>query len=215
MSQAASIVKPYSAVEEWLHALTHGLGFIGAIIALLLLLQRADGMLAQTASIIYGVSMMLMFLSSTLYHGISKPEYKRALKVIDHCAIYLLIAGTYTPLMLLTIKGWIGTVGLVLIWTIAIVGVSFKCFARGRFPKLSLVTYLLMGWLAVFFIYPLYHALPGEGMWLLFVGGLCYTVGVLFYIAKKRAYSHVIWHVFVALGCASHFFLIYDYVVQS
>ncbi|MFT4994952.1 MAG: hemolysin III [Paraglaciecola sp.] len=213
MSQAASIVKPYSVVEEWLHSLTHGLGFIAALIGLFVLLQRADGMLAQSASVIYGVSMMLMFLSSTMYHAISKPEYKLLLKVIDHCAIYFLIAGTYTPLMLLTIGGGVGTAGLVLIWMIAIVGVSFKCFARARFPRLSLVTYLLMGWLAVFFIYPLYQALPDEGMWLLLVGGLCYTVGVLFYIAKKYKYTHAVWHVFVAGGCASHFFLIYDYVV--
>lgn len=213
MSQAASLVKPYSDVEEWLHALTHGFGFIAALIGLLMLLPRADGILAQTASIIYAISMMIMFLSSTMYHAISKPEYKSLLKVVDHCAIYLLIAGTYTPLMILTVGGWIGGAGMVLIWTIAGVGVSFKCFARGRFPRLSIVTYLLMGWLAVFFIYPLYQALPGEGMWLLLIGGLCYTFGVLFYIAKKIKYTHVIWHVFVVGGCASHFFLIYYYVV--
>jgi hemolysin III len=213
MSQAVPIAKPYSVVEEWLHALTHGFGFIAALIGLFMLLERADGMLAQTASVIYAVAMMLMFLSSTLYHAISKPEYKVILKVIDHCAIYLLIAGTYTPLMILTVGGWIGTTGMVLIWTIALAGVSFKCFARGRFPRLSLVTYLLMGWLAVFFIYPLYQALSIEGMWLLLIGGLCYTVGVLFYIAKTIRYTHAIWHVFVAGGCVSHFLLIYYYVV--
>jgi hemolysin III len=213
MKPPAAAVKPYSLVEEWLHALTHGMGFVAAVIAFLLLLGQADGLTSQVASVIYGLSMMLMFLSSTLYHAVSKAEYKVVLKVIDHCAIYLLIAGTYTPLMMLTIGGWIGTVGMLLIWSIAILGVSFKCFARGRFAKLSLLTYLLMGWLAVFFIYPLYQALPGEGLWFLLMGGLCYTVGVLFYIAKKIKYTHAIWHVFVGGGCACHFLLIYYYVV--
>jgi hemolysin III len=213
MNQPLIANKPYSTVEEWLNAISHGLGFVGAGIALMVLLARADGIFAQTAAVIYAGSMMLMFLSSTLYHATSKPEYKALLKVIDHCAIYLLIAGTYTPLMLLTVGGWTGISGLVLIWTIALVGVLFKCFARGRFPKLSLITYLLMGWLAVFFIYPLYQALPANGMCLLLSGGLCYTVGVLFYIAKKVKYTHAIWHMFVAAGCACHFFCIYYFVV--
>ena len=155
MNQPLIANKPYSTVEEWLNAISHGLGFVGAGIALMVLLARADGIFAQTAAVIYAGSMMLMFLSSTLYHATSKPEYKALLKVIDHCAIYLLIAGTYTPLMVLAVGGTVGLVAMVLIWSIALAGILFKFFASHRFPKLSLLTYLLMGWFAIFFIYPL------------------------------------------------------------
>ena len=213
MNQSNTLTKSYSSGEELLHAGIHGLGFIAAVIGLILLLFRAEGIFAQVVSTIYAVSMMMMFLSSTLYHSVRNQDLKLVLKTIDHSAIYLLIAGTYTPLMLLTIGGWLGGTAIGLIWGIALVGVLFKCFARGRFPKLSVITYLLMGWLAVLFIYPLYQALPAEGMWLLVSGGLFYTIGVLFYVAKKVKYTHAIWHVFVAGGCACHFFLIYDYVV--
>ena len=213
MNQPSSLTKSYSSGEEWLNAASHCLGFIAAIIGLIMLLLRAEGIYAQVISIVYAVSMMMMFLSSTLYHSVRDPDLKLLLKVFDHSAIYLLIAGTYTPLMLLTVGGWLGGVTIGLIWGIALVGVLFKCFARGRFPKLSIIAYLAMGWLAILFIYPLYQALPADGMWLLVNGGLCYSIGVLFYVAKKVKYTHSIWHVFVAGGCACHFFLIYDYVV--
>jgi hemolysin III len=213
MNQSTTLTKSYSAGEELLNAGIHGLGFIAAIIGLVMLLFRAEGIYAQVISIVYAVSMMMMFLSSTLYHSVRNQDLKLVLKVIDHSAIYLLIAGTYTPLLLLTVGGWLGGLSIGLIWGIALVGVLFKCFARGRFPKLSVITYLAMGWLAILFIYPLYNALPAEGMWLLVIGGLCYSIGVVFYVAKKVKYTHSIWHVFVTAGCACHFFLIYDYVV--
>ena len=213
MNQSSSLTKSYSSGEEWLNSASHGIGFIAAIIGLIMLLLRAEGIYAQVISIVYAVSMMMMFLSSTLYHSVRDPDLKLLLKVVDHSAIYLLIAGTSTPLMLLTVGGWLGGVTIGLIWGIALVGVLFKCFARGRFPKLSIITYLAMGWLAILFVYPLYQALPAEGMWLLVNGGLSYSIGVLFYVAKKVKYTHSIWHVFVAAGCACHFFLIYDYVV--
>ncbi|MFT5675289.1 MAG: hemolysin III [Paraglaciecola sp.] len=213
MNQSTSLTKSYSSGEEWLNAASHGFGFIAAIIGLIMLLFRAEGIYAQVISIVYAVSMMMMFLSSTLYHSVRDQDLKLLLKVIDHSAIYLLIAGTYTPLMLLTVGGWLGGVTIGLIWGIALVGVLFKCFARGRFPKLSVITYLAMGWLAILFIYPLYQALPAEGIRLLVGGGLFYSIGVLFYVAKKVKYTHSIWHVFVTAGCACHFFLIYDYVV--
>jgi hemolysin III len=156
---------------------------------------------------------MLMFLSSTLYHLAQQPSLKAKLKVFDHSAIYLLIAGTYTPFMVLTIGGSTGAIAMLLIWSIAFIGIGFKCFANARFPKLSVITYLLMGWLAVFYIYPLYNALTTAGFWLLLAGGLCYTLGVLFYVAKKRQYTHAIWHLFVVAGCACHFCAIYYHVI--
>jgi hemolysin III len=213
MKHATTLTKSYSPGEERLNAASHGLGFIASIIGLVMLLFRAEGIYAQVISVVYAASMMMMFLSSTLYHSVRNQDLKLRLKVVDHSAIYLLIAGTYTPLMLLTIGGWLGGLTFGLIWGIALVGVLFKCFAQGRFPKLSVITYLAMGWLAILFIYPLYQALPAEALWLLVSGGLCYSIGVLFYVAKKVKYTHSIWHVFVAGGCACHFFLIYDYVV--
>jgi hemolysin III len=213
MTDSNLAVRPYSPLEESLNAATHGLGFIAAFLGLVFLLLRVDGIYGQIACVVYGFSMMLMFLSSTLYHWVSRPELKQILKTIDHSAIYILIAGTYTPFMTLAVGGTLGLVAMILIWSIAIVGIMFKCFANNRFPKLSLVTYLLMGWLAIFFIYPLYNALETTGFYLLLAGGLCYTVGVVFYAAKKIQFTHAIWHVFVAAGSFCHFWAIYSYVI--
>lgn len=213
MKHSSVIHKNYSPLEERLNAISHGIGVIAATIGLIFLLSKVDGIYGQVACLVYGLSMMLMFLSSTLYHWAKSPNYKALLKVIDHSAIYLLIAGTYTPLMVLAIGGWEGLTGMVLVWSIALVGITCKIFANQRFPKLSVITYLLMGWLAIFFIYPLYNALSTEGLWLLVAGGLCYTVGVVFYIAKKTQFTHAIWHLFVVAGCVCHYLSIYYHVI--
>ena len=213
MSQRDVVATPYSALEERINAATHGLGFIAALLGLIFLLHKAQSTYVQVVVGIYAGSMMLMFLASALYHGVSLSNVKPVLKKIDHIAIYLLIAGTYTPFMLLSVGGQLGNLATLLIWLVALVGIYFKCFARQRFPKLSLITYLLMGWFAVLFIYPLYQALDPNGMWLLLIGGLCYTVGVLFYVAKKFQFTHAIWHAFVVAGCLCHFFAIYHYVI--
>lgn len=213
MTSSSPAIRPYSPLEESLNAITHGIGFIASFVGLVFLLLRVDGIYGQIACVVYGFSMMLMFLSSTLYHWVSRPDLKQILKTIDHSAIYILIAGTYTPFMVLAVGGTLGLVAMILIWSIAIVGIMFKCFANNRFPKLSLVTYLLMGWLAIFFIYPLYNALETTGFYLLLAGGLCYTVGVAFYAAKKIQFTHAIWHVFVAAGSFCHFWAIYSYVI--
>jgi hemolysin III len=200
---------PYSNSEEWLNAVSHALGFVAALVGLIFLLLRVDNLYSQIICGIYGLSMMAMFLSSTFYHGVSQPQLKSKLKIVDHSAIYILIAGTYTPFMLITLGGTLGTVAITLIWGIAFLGVAFKCFYNHRFPKLSLMTYLLMGWLALGFIYPLYNQLTTEGFWLLAAGGGCYTIGVIFYVAKSIRFTHAIWHLFVAAGCACHYFSIY------
>ncbi|WP_158973063.1 hemolysin III family protein [Paraglaciecola sp. L3A3] len=208
----SSIAQPYSNTEEWLNATSHALGFIAAFIGLVFLLLRVDGWYPQLVCSVFGVSMMAMFLSSAAYHGVSQPRLKAKLKIIDHSAIYILIAGTYTPLLLLSMGDPLSIAATVLIWLIAALGVGFKCFFHNRFPKLSLATYLLMGWLAIAFIYPLYNALTLQGFWLLLAGGVCYTVGVLFYVAKKVPFTHAIWHLFVGAGCACHYFAIYQNV---
>ncbi|MCF2948067.1 hemolysin III family protein [Paraglaciecola aquimarina] len=204
--------KPYSSSEEWLNTASHASGFIAAILGLIFLLMRVDNLFAQVVCFVYCLSMMMMFLSSTLYHGVSNPILKAKLKTLDHSAIYVLIAGTYTPFMLLVVGGTLGLVAISLIWIIALFGVAFKCFFEHRFPKLSLLTYLLMGWLALGFIYPLYQQLTSNGFWLLVAGGFCYTVGVAFYVAKSTRYTHAVWHLFVVAGCVCHYFSIYQNV---
>jgi hemolysin III len=213
MNYSSVMQTTYSPLEEKLNAISHGLGVMAATVGLVFLLMRVDGIYGQFACLVYGLSMILMFLSSTLYHSAKSPNVKAFLKVVDHSAIYLLIAGTYTPFMILAIGGWVGLTGMVVVWSIALIGIVCKIFANQRFPKLSVITYLLMGWIAIFFIYPLYNALTTEGLWLLFAGGLCYTVGVLFYVAKKVQFTHAIWHVFVVAGCVCHFLSIYYHVI--
>lgn len=205
--------KAYSVVEEWLNSTSHGLGLIAAIVGLVFLLLRAEHTAALAAVAIYGTTLILMFLSSTLYHAISHEKAKTVLKLFDHSAIYLLIAGTYTPLLLLAIGGWLGIIMTGIVWALAVGGVAFKLVARHRFPKISVATYLLMGWISVGLIYPLYLALPGAGLWLIVAGGLCFSVGVMFYVAKSKRYTHAIWHLFVLGGCSCHFFSIYYFVV--
>lgn len=212
-TSASKNISTYSIIEETLNALTHGLGFIAACIGLALMLLKVDGLLAQFVCITYGLSMMLMFLSSTMYHWVSRPNLKAKLKIFDHVAIYLLIAGTYTPYTVFAVGGQLGLLAICLIWGLAAIGIYCKCFVSSRFPKLSLITYLLMGWLAVFFAFPLYNSLQAEGFWLLLAGGLCYTLGAVFYAAKQFQFTHVVWHLFVIAGCVCHFWSIYQYVI--
>jgi len=213
MNHSSNLQTTYSPLEERLNAISHGVGGIAAAIGLIFLLIKVDGIYGQFACLVFGLSMILMFLSSTLYHCAKSPNVKAVLKVIDHSAIYLLIAGTYTPFMVLAIGGWVGLTGMIVVWSIALIGIFFKIFANKRFPKLSVITYLLMGWIAILFIYPLFNALTTQGLWLLVAGGLCYTVGVLFYVAKKVQFTHAIWHVFVVAGCVCHFLSIYYHVI--
>jgi hemolysin III len=213
MNHSSAILKNYSPLEERLNYISHAVGALAAVVGLIFLLTKVDGVYGQFACLVYGLSMILMFLSSTLYHLAKNPSVKAFLKVVDHSAIYLLIAGTYTPFMVLAIGGWVGLTGMIVVWSIALIGIFFKILANQRFPKLSVITYLLMGWIAVFFFYPLYNALTTEGLWLLVGGGICYTVGVLFYVAKKIQFTHTIWHVFVVAGCVCHYFAIYYYVI--
>jgi hemolysin III len=205
--------KAYSVIEEWLNSISHGIGFVAAIVGLVFMLYRADNTLALTTAAIYGSTLILMFLSSTLYHAITHQKAKGWLKLFDHSAIYLLIAGTYTPLLLVSIGGVLGITMTAVIWCLALGGVTFKLVAQHRFPKVSVMTYLLMGWIALGLIYPLYMALPGAGLWLLVAGGICFSVGVCFYVAKKVKYTHAIWHLFVIGGCSCHYFSIYYFVV--
>ena len=205
--------RAYSVAEEWLNSISHGLACVAAIVGLVFMLLRAETSVSVTASAVYGGTLIFMFLSSTIYHAVTHQKAKGLLKLFDHSAIYLLIAGTYTPLTLVAIGGQLGVIATAFIWLLAIAGVAFKMIAKHRFPKVSVFTYLIMGWIVVGLIYPLYQAMPGSGLWLIVAGGLCFSIGVLFYVAKSKKYTHAIWHLFVIGGCSCHYFSIYYYVV--
>jgi len=161
---------------------------------------------------IYGSSLLILYLASTLYHGAKNPELKQKLNVFDHAAIYVLIAGTYTPFALVTLNGFWGWLIFGIVWGIALIGLVLKLFYTGRFRKISTLAYVLMGWVVIIAIKPLINNLSGDGLFWLFIGGVFYTVGAVFYLLKKLPYSHGIFHVFVLLGSLSHFFAVFYYV---
>ncbi|MCG9575920.1 hemolysin III family protein [Vibrio tubiashii] len=206
----------YSTKEEFANTLTHALGMVLSIVGLVLLLLKSTENNADTLTItsmsIYGSSMIVLFLASTLYHAIPYKRAKRALKTFDHCAIYLLIAGSYTPFLLVSLRTPLAIGLMVVIWSIALFGIIMKLAFVYRFKKLSLVTYLTMGWLSLIVIYQLAMNLSAGGLTLLAAGGVIYSLGVIFYVAKRIPYNHAIWHGFVLAGCACHFFAIYLYV---
>ncbi len=203
----------YSRTEEMMNTITHSLGAILALIGLGALVYRAQTTVEMVCAITYGLSMVLLFLASSLYHGFSTTPWKPLLKTLDHSAIYLLIAGSYTPFLLITLNNRIGMTMTVVVWGLAIAGVGFKLLAGQRFPKLSLATYLIMGWLCLLIIYPLSLVLPQQALWLLAGGGLLYTIGAVFYAMESIPYSHAIWHLFVLGGAALHYASIYGYVM--
>lgn len=208
----------YSPEEEVANAVTHGLAAAASIVAITLMLVKGLPVLPLGELIgvaVYGASLVLLFLASTLYHSITHARTKTVLKRLDHCAIYLLIAGTYTPLLMITLDSFAATIMLWLIWMIAVSGVVFKLYFIHRFQRLSLVTYLLMGWLSMFLIYDLWQSLDRTGFWLLLAGGLCFTLGAGFYAAKQYRFTHAIWHVFVAAGAACHAVLIGVFVIPG
>lgn len=208
----------YTLGEEIANAITHGLGTAAAIVALTLMIVKALPALSgwQMAGIaVYGGSMISLFLSSTLYHSLTHPPTKAVLKRFDHSMIYLLIAGTYTPFLMITLKSAMAQALLVIIWTLALGGVLFKIFFVHRFKRASLITYLAMGWLSLLVVYELYEALPSPAFNLLIAGGLSYTLGAAFYAAKQYRYTHAIWHLFVLGGAACHCVAIAAYVIPS
>lgn len=213
---SANEASQYSVKEEIANTATHALGMLLGVVGLVLLLVKSVEHNADTMTLasmaIYGSSMIVLFLASTLYHAIPNPRAKRALKTFDHCAIYLLIAGSYTPFLLVSLRTPLAVGLMVVIWSIALVGIIMKLAFVYRFKKLSLVTYLLMGWLSLIVIYQLAMNLEMGGLVLLGIGGLIYSLGVVFYVAKRIPYNHAIWHGFVLAGCACHFFAIYIYV---
>lgn len=204
--------------EELANAISHGIPAVFSVIGTAILIQYAqsvDNIKLMQSFMIYGFCITFLFTASTLYHSFSGEIIKKKLRIFDHIGIYLMIAGTYTPFMWITVNNIWGTVILIAVWSIAIFGVIFKIFFTGRFEKLSLISYLVMGWLLVFGVKPMFDTVHENGLWLLLAGGLSFTVGTIFYRWNKLAYNHAIWHIFVVLGGVCHYFAILYYSYPS
>lgn len=210
--------KFYSLHEEIANSIIHGIG-AGLSIAgltILVVLGALYGNVWHIVSFsIYGSALILLYLASTLYHSFKKQKIKRVFRILDHAAIFVLIAGTYTPFMLVNLRGPWGWSLLGIIWGLAIMGVIFKLFFTERFERLSLLIYLLMGWLCLIAARQMLVEIPTGGLLWLISGGLLYTLGVLFYRWKNLPYSHAIWHLFVLGGSICHYFSILFYVLPS
>jgi hemolysin III len=201
-----------SLKEEIANAITHGAGVVFALIAIPLLITYAieKGNAATVWSVsMFSFGMLMVYLSSTLYHAIQHPKAKFKLRVWDHISIFLMIAGSYTPILQKYADDATATKFLIVLWSIAAIGIVKKIFFTGRFEALSLILYLGMGWMAVFIIGPLAEKIPSGIFTLLIVGGLSYTLGVIFYVWKNLAFQHAIWHVFVLGGSITHYFAVY------
>ena len=209
-------VNDFSLTEEIWHAITHGTGFLLSIAALVLLIVFAvinGSAIHIVAAAIYGTSLILLFGSSTLYHAVRYYRVKQFLQRCDHAAIYLLIAGSYTPIMLITIGGAWGWTLFAVEWGIALIGIWLKFLYPGRLEMLSLIAYVVMGWLIVLVFREFKSGIDPVGFWLMVTGGLSYTGGIFFYLKDKVTYFHTLWHLFVLAGAILQFFAILLFVI--
>lgn len=212
-------VNAYSIKEEIANSITHGIGILFSVVTLTILLVYAiwnKSTLSIIAFSIYGLCSLCLFTSSTLYHSLQNTKVKKLFRLFDHASIFLFIAGTYTPVALLSMTGLWRAGILTSVWAIAILGIGFKILTYNKYDKFKMVTiilYVIMGWLVVFAIKPILQMVPkGFFIWLL-VGGIAYTVGTIFYANKRIPYNHAIWHIFVLGGCVAHFLGIFLYLV--
>jgi hemolysin III len=203
-------------LEELANSITHGIGLVLSIAGFVVLLVFAilrGGALQIVSCAVYGSTLVCVYAASTLYHALPSPRTKRALKIFDHCAIYLLIAGTYTPFTLVTLRGGWGWSLFAIVWALAMAGIVFKFWFIDHFQILSTALYLALGWVALVAMKPLLSSIPAHGIYWLLAGGLLYTVGVAFFAARRLPFGHAIWHVFVIAGSACHYFAVLFYVI--
>ena len=206
----------YSPIEEKINVNSHAIGFILSIVALVLLVAHASmhGDVWHIVSFsIFGTSLILLYAASTFYHSAKKPELRKRLKIIDHASIYVLVAGTYTPFTLVTLKGKIGWLIFGISWGLALTGIILKLCFTGKYNLISTSMYVFMGWVIVFAIKPLINNLPPEGFLWLLAGGISYTLGAILYSIKKIKFNHAIFHMFVLTGSFCHFISVYFYVL--
>lgn len=203
--------------EEWFNTLSHGLTMLTAVAGIVILIvfgAQSDKNWSLFSGIVYGISLVLLYTASTLYHGLQKPKTKRFFNILDHCAIYVLIAGTYTPVALIAIGGSEGWLLFSVQWCLALIGIVLKIFYTGRFEILSVIMYAAMGWMALFHWQSINYALPSSAFWLLLSGGIAYTLGIFFYVLDSRMkLAHFIWHIFVIAGSLLHYLMMVMYVL--
>ncbi len=200
---------------EIANLLTHGIGLGLAVAGTAFLIARgaaAHDAMRVVGYSIFGASMVFLYLASSLYHALWHPLIKRIMRRFDHSAIFFAIAGTYTPILLIALHGPLGWTFFGIVWGLALLGITFKLVFGHRYEAVSLTAYILMGWLVVFIVKPVYVSLSGGGLWLLFSGGISYTAGTIFYAMPRLPYHHMIWHLFVLGGSVCHFLCIYLYV---
>jgi hemolysin III len=209
-------VNEFSIVEEIWHAITHGVGLALSIAGLAVLSAYATlqgSALVITSSAIFGATLIIMYGSSTLYHAITHTRIKKLFQQFDHASIYFLIAGTYTPVTLVSLGGTLGWSIFYIVWTTAIFGIFLKFVYPNRFEMLSLVLYLVLGWIIVVAAKPIFESIDSGGLWLMLAGGLSYTFGIIFYVWDNLPFNHTIWHLFVLGGSIFHYFMVLLYVI--
>ena len=215
MAQHAA-VNGYSIAEEVAHSITHGIGLLLSLAGLAILVVNSSyygDAWHIVSSSVYGATLVLLYSASTLYHAITVPNVKKILQKVDHAAIYLLIAGTYTPFTLVNLRGGWGWTLFGMVWSIAIAGMIMELIVQRRYKSISIGLYLGLGWLVMIAIGPVIDNVAPGGIVLLLAGGLCYSLGVIFYVWKSLLYHHAVWHLFVLAGSALHFFAVLLYVI--
>jgi hemolysin III len=216
--QIQTAAADYSLKEEIAHSVTHGIGALLSVIGLTTLILHAskygDVWHIVSASI-YGSTLIALYTSSTLYHSVTLPDLKRFLRKLDHAAIFLLIAGTYTPFTLVNLRGGWGWTLFGMVWSIAIAGMIMELIVKQRYKRISIGLYLGLGWLVMIAIEPMLANVATGGLLLLLLGGLLYSLGVIFYVWKTLVYHHAIWHLFVLAGSTCHFFAVFLYVIPG
>tara|TARA_B110000902_G_C14246127_1_gene564370 strand:+ start:902 stop:1540 length:639 start_codon:yes stop_codon:yes gene_type:complete len=203
----------YSVKEEKLNVISHGLGLVLSIVAFPFLILKSfnfEGFWKPISFIIYGASMLILYAASTFYHAAKNPKKRRKLNILDHAAIYILIAGSYSPFCLAGLNSNLGWYMFLFVWLFAFTGIILKLFFTGKFDKISTAMYLLMGWQVMFFIKPLMESITTSGFQFLIAGGVFYSIGAILYSIKKVPYNHAVFHVFVLMGSLSHFIAIYN-----
>ncbi len=216
VEKEASNTSEYTPREEWVHAISHGIGFVAAAIGLVFLLSAASGSGTTSHMVgvgVFGIALTLVYASSTLYHGFPESGAKNIMRKLDYIAIYLLISGTYTPFILIKMQTSWGWTLLALIWALALLGIILELVRNSVTRRTSLALYFGMGWLAVFALQPLVETVDPAGIALLILGGLTYSVGIIFYAWDRLPYNHALWHGFVLAGSAFHFAAVIGFVI--
>jgi hemolysin III len=206
------------SAEEIANSLTHGLGLalsLAGLVVLVVVTALHGGVLSIVSCSVYGVTLVSLYAASTVYHVAWAPSWKRVLKIVDHSCIYLLIAGTYTPFMLVAVRGSWGWILFSVVWTLALGGIVFKLWFVDRYPVASTAFYLLMGWSVVIALKPLVQVVPAPALLWLLAGGVAYSAGVIFFAMPRVRYSHAVWHGFVLAGSIFHYVAILHYVAPA